>query len=86
MCSTVQKMPDVNTMVKHVNLVHVYKSNRKIAQWNAKKKNILLEWPQVISTLSLKDILKNKTLTKAMVKDFFECKFTFKNEQRKNTS
>ncbi len=79
MCSTVQKMPDVNTMVKHVNLVHVYKSN-------AKKKNILLEWPQVISTLSLKDILKNKTLTKAMVKDFFECKCTFKNEQRKNTS
>lgn len=33
-------------------------------------KKIMLEWPQVISTLPLKDILKNKTLTKAMVKDF----------------
>ncbi len=33
------------------------------------QKNILLEWPQVV--LPLEDILKNKTLTKAMVKDLY---------------
>ncbi len=38
--------------------------------------------PKFISTLSLKDILKNKTLTKAMVKDSSNVS-VHKNEQRK---